>query len=219
MLPFADEEAAAVGAPLFTLSSRGQQHRQTSNQRVEGETQSIWLLQITASRKLLPTSISRTKARTQAGILQSVPSICQVSITCREPLKSGAGAREPAQKTPTGSGVQRSRIKRGEGREQKTQDRGRRHGLWDKQGNDNLQSECAYGIRGMKTRTSGMRTRASLSLAACNPDTTPEHAEGLLYKQPWRSPSERSPGKVFMEKVTAASGRTASLLSSTHRQI
>lgn len=45
-------------------------------------------------------------------------------------MKSGAGAREPAQKTPTGSGVQRSRIKRGEGREQKTQDRGRRHGLW-----------------------------------------------------------------------------------------
>lgn len=38
-------------------------------------------------------------------------------------MKSGSGAREPTQKTPTGSRVQRSRIKRGEGR-------GRRRGLW-----------------------------------------------------------------------------------------
>lgn len=41
----------------------GQEHRQTSNQRVERETPSIWLLQITASRKLHPMSISRTNSR------------------------------------------------------------------------------------------------------------------------------------------------------------
>lgn len=77
---------STAGSHVASLG-QGQQHRQTSNQRVEGETQSIWLLQITASRKLLSMSISRTKARMQAAILPSVPSICQVSVTCREPLK------------------------------------------------------------------------------------------------------------------------------------
>lgn len=77
---------STAGSHVASLG-QGQQQRQTSNQRVEGETQSIWLLQITASRKLLAMSISRRNARMQAAVTPSAPPICQVSGTCHKPLK------------------------------------------------------------------------------------------------------------------------------------
>lgn len=69
---------STAGSHVASLG-QGQGHGQTSNQRVEGETQHL-APQITASQKLTPVSILRTNARMQAAIMPSVHSPARAAV-------------------------------------------------------------------------------------------------------------------------------------------